>query len=179
MSTSDSTGRDLFGEPLPATDTKRCRLCQQILPKTDFYQLRRPKTGKTYLQSDCKKCQTKSALAYFKTPKGTEVKRNRERRLRYGMTLAQYQAMHDAQGGVCAICGRPETRRNPRGEIRPLSVDHEHDPGDVRHATKPNAVVRGLLCSDCNAGLGHFKDDTGLLRKALEYLLNHSLKQGK
>lgn len=61
--------------------------------------------------------------------------RARDRRLRrkYGITLAQYNRMLKAQGGVCKLCGRPPKKL-------PLAVDHDH-------ATKR---VRGLLCFTCN-----------------------------
>jgi hypothetical protein len=44
-------------------------------------------------------------------------------RRRYGLTLAQYLELLEAQGGVCAICGRPPTQRTGA-----LVVDHDHDP---------------------------------------------------
>jgi len=59
------------------------------------------------------------------------------------------------QRGVCAICGRAGS---PERGI--LDVDHCHDTG----------VVRGLLCTLCNRGLGQFKDDLGLVEKAAAYL---------
>jgi hypothetical protein len=43
---------------------------------------------------------------------------------------------------------------------RSLSIDHCHKTGKIR----------GLLCKDCNIGLGHFKDNIKLLQKAEEYL---------
>jgi Recombination endonuclease VII len=54
----------------------------------------------------------------------------------------------------CIICGSPED----------LVVDHCH---------KTN-VIRGMLCNNCNRGLGHFKDDPELLEFARMYLLGYS-----
>lgn len=74
----------------------------------------------------------------------------------FGITSADYDALLDSQGGGCAICGATEGSR--RGER--LAVDHCHAAGHVR----------GILCSNCNQGLGKFKDDIERLCKAIEYL---------
>jgi hypothetical protein len=80
---------------------------------------------------------------------------------KFGITQQEYENLFTAQNGVCAICGNPETvTRN--GVLRALAVDHCHDTGRIR----------GLLCSSCNLGLGKFKDDKFLLKKAVEYLSN-------
>lgn len=71
----------------------------------------------------------------------------------YGITLEKYDEMLAAQGGACAICTRP-----PSGQE--LVVDHDHDTDEVR----------GLLCQNCNIGLGHFRDDPDLLLQVIEYL---------
>lgn len=72
----------------------------------------------------------------------------------YGMTLEEYEALLRAQEGKCAICG--ETC----GTGQHLSVDHCHDTN----------AVRGLLCRNCNRGLGLFQDRPDLLGRAHEYL---------
>lgn len=51
----------------------------------------------------------------------------------------------------CGICGG---NRN-------LHVDHDHDTGRFR----------GILCRNCNIGLGHFRSNRELLLKAVEYLV--------
>lgn len=83
-------------------------------------------------------------------------KRERYFRDTYGITLEDYDEMLEWQGGGCAICGSPVGD----GVGRRLSVDHDHETGEVR----------GLLCSRCNAGLGMFQDRQDLLLRAVEYL---------
>ena len=75
---------------------------------------------------------------------------------RYGMTLADYDALLAKQNGVCFICETNEPDQT-------LAVDHYH----------PTGVVRGLLCRDCNLGLGNYKDDPRLIRRATAYLEAH------
>jgi len=82
---------------------------------------------------------------------------------RYGLTRAQYDELAFSQGHLCAICRKPETSLY-RGKPRKLAVDHDHD-------TK---VVRGLLCTTCNQGLGLFHDDVEKLRGAIAYLTRAS-----
>lgn len=79
----------------------------------------------------------------------------------YGITLIEYEAMLEAQGGVCAICGEKETRKNRYTGICRLHIDHDHKTGEVR----------GLLCSSCNFALGGFRDDPEILIKAMKYLI--------
>jgi hypothetical protein len=78
-------------------------------------------------------------------------------RHRYGLSLEDYDRISEEQGHVCATCGGV----NASG--RRLSVDHCHKTGQIR----------GLLCQNCNGGLGQLKDDPALVRKALDYLLHY------
>lgn len=77
----------------------------------------------------------------------------------YGMTIAQYDAMHSAQGGVCAICSKPETRKQ-KDKLLPLVVDHNHETGRVR----------ALLCHRCNSVVGYSGENVETLRAAARYL---------
>ena len=79
---------------------------------------------------------------------------------KYGMSIEQYDAMLEAQGGGCYICGRA-----PRDDIS-LHVDHDHSTGEVR----------GILCFRCNNALADFQEDTRLLRNAIGYLAAHTAK---
>ena len=87
--------------------------------------------------------------------------RSRELHLRrkYGITVADYDAMLESQGGTCALCdATPETQRARYTTY--FHVDHCHDTGRVR----------GLLCGEHNLLLGRFGDDPVLLRQAADYL---------
>jgi hypothetical protein len=86
--------------------------------------------------------------------KGYNLKRH------FGLTLQEYEEMERAQGGACAVCGKPEHVVDKAGRLRNLAVDHCHKTGKIR----------GLLCTNCNKALGHFKDDPVLLQRAIEYL---------
>lgn len=72
---------------------------------------------------------------------------------RYGITRADYENMYHTQGGVCAICSKPPIKTR-------LSVDHNHDTGQVR----------GLLCRPCNSVLGLAGDKIERLEAAIGYL---------
>jgi hypothetical protein len=74
---------------------------------------------------------------------------------KYGMTGEQWNDLYDRQGGVCAICGKPDGHRKRR-----LVVDHCHTTGRVR----------GLLCISCNAALGFLGDTLESVKMVLDYL---------
>lgn len=73
----------------------------------------------------------------------------------YGITLVQYNKMVREQDGKCAICGTHQLKL-----AKTLGVDHNHN----------TSKVRGLLCAECNSGIGKFKDSVKLLRCAIQYL---------
>ena len=87
--------------------------------------------------------------------------RDYDLRRRFGITLDQYEQMYREQNGRCAICGDvSKVIDNRTGKPRMLAVDHCHRKGHVRK----------LLCQGCNQGLGNFRDDPVLLKKAAAYL---------
>ena len=70
---------------------------------------------------------------------------------RYGLTFNQYMDMRALQNDCCKICGLKSAW---------LNIDHCHKSGKVR----------GLLCHNCNVGLGNFKDNTTFMQNAIHYL---------
>jgi len=85
--------------------------------------------------------------------------RDKERKRKFGISSEKYSELLENQNGVCAICGNPETATR-LGVVKALSVDHCHSTGRIR----------GLLCSDCNTGIGKLKDDVTILQNAIRYL---------
>ena len=72
---------------------------------------------------------------------------------RFNLSREKLDNMCQAQNNCCKICNKPFEGQRP-------CVDHCHTSG----------VVRGLLCSYCNKGLGHFFDNTENLLNAIKYL---------
>jgi hypothetical protein len=126
---------------------KKCSKCGQVKQPEDFPRNRRV----------CKPC----TAEYKKSWKENNPTKTREYKLLkvFGITHSQYEEMHSNQNGVCAICFQPESAIM-YGETMNLAVDHDHATGEIR----------GLLCGNCNNGLGRFKDDIGLLQQAILYI---------
>lgn len=83
----------------------------------------------------------------------------------YGITIEKYEEMTLTQDNKCSICGKEENIKHQNGKVKRLAVDHCHISGKVR----------GLLCTNCNTGLGKFKDSRELLAAALAYLDSHTI----
>lgn len=83
----------------------------------------------------------------------------------YGVSLKEYDEMFTKQNGVCFICGNPETMRTTKGQIRRLSIDHDHATGKIRK----------LLCDACNHGIGNFHDNIIVMERAIQYIKDHRI----
>lgn len=99
--------------------------------------------------------------AMFRTYYATSKDKMKDRRYQrqYGITLVEAKRRLKQQGGKCAIC-RCNLRR------KEWCVDHDHRIG----------FARGVLCHECNVGLGRFGDSREQVKRALDYL-NHWIKQ--
>lgn len=82
----------------------------------------------------------------------------------YGIDIKQVEAIKIAQQEVCAICGGPGFLMDIKRHKRKLHVDHCHDTG----------VVRGLLCANCNRGIGLLQHSVENCLKAAEYLKSNT-----
>ncbi len=67
--------------------------------------------------------------------------------------------LYERQKGACAICNRPFG-------IRQLHADHNHR----------NGIVRGLLCGNCNRGIGCLADNPLFMERAAIYVRNEGVQ---
>lgn len=156
---------------------KICNECGVQKESIEFYTKKR--NGQDKLYHICKVCSSIAARARFSRLTASQRKQRLDscknwrrnnpdrnkimlRRLnlkKYGLTVEGYNEMLSKQNGVCAICGREEYVKR-KGVVIPLSVDHNHKTGKIR----------GLLCYDCNHGLGKFRDSPETCIAAANYL---------
>lgn len=129
---------------------RRCVTCCKNKPKSKFYGSGKPNKG---LRGSCKSCLNKASNKWRKEhPQLQSIYDARARRKRkYGLTKEFHELLLVSQDGRCLICKKKSTE---------LRVDHDHK-------TKK---IRGLLCNNCNTGLGMFKDKIYLLYQAILYL---------
>lgn len=85
---------------------------------------------------------------------------------RYGLTIAQFDAMLTAQDSQCAIC----QTRDPGGQG--WHVDHDHRCCNTRK-TSCGRCIRGILCSRCNIAIGNLRDNEIIIQAALDYVIMH------
>ena len=135
----------------------KCVNCKQDLPTKRFNKNLNKKSG---FQSWCTRCRSKANAKRNKERRHKDpisyrklIKR-RELKYKYGITLETYYELVKIQTGRCAICNDVPKKK------KLLCVDHDHKTGEVR----------GLLCHNCNTGLGFFNDTPEFLQRAIKYL---------
>lgn len=115
----------------------------------------------------CRHCKLDLPLHRFhkdkKTPNGLyhtcRSCRSKYRRL-IDMSESKYKEILASQNNQCAICGKDANEFKTS-----LNVDHDYQ----------TEKIRGLLCTNCNMGLGHFKDSLSNLHRALMYIAKHNV----
>jgi len=103
----------------------------------------------------------KSAEASRRFRERHPEKKRWEHLRRYGISRADYDRLLEEQGSRCSICGTDNPGRSSTGGEALFCIDHDHESG----------AVRGLLCRQCNAGLGSFGDSPQRLEAAYSYLM--------
>lgn len=127
------------------------RICTKCKIYKPWFEFSPDKRATTEHATRCLKCARRS-----KTCK--ESKRNST----YGMHFGQFDNMFNAQNGKCKICKCALLKTGQCNNS--AAIDHCHITGKIR----------GLLCNNCNSGLGKFRDKPELLEIAAAYLRTNS-----
>ena len=122
---------------------KECSKCKEV---KDFGFFSKDKQTVTGYCSKCKEC-TSSINKENKEQRKIQVAKKR-----YNITEETYTKLMIIPN--CQICNTEFSENTHR------CIDHCHDTGEVR----------GVLCSFCNIGIGHLKDDKEILMNAIKYL---------
>jgi hypothetical protein len=138
---------------------KRCKVCKVPFTEENRY------SERSYMCKTCEK-QYKKDRYQSRQQELAEVQSNRRRadpdkyyatakasriRTKYGLEPEDVERMMKEQDGKCAIC---------QAVLDATCIDHCHDTG----------MIRGLLCTYCNKGLGFFRDNVQSLAAAIVYL---------
>lgn len=133
-----------------ACSVKTCRKCGHSKPLVEMVS-----AGKDKWATLCKLCRKAHERARYAASKAV-VTNNRRKMLKskWGMEPADFDRMLAEQGGACAVCSGPTKAGHH------YCIDHCHTTGKIR----------GLLCHDCNMGIGKLGDTAASVAKALAYL---------
>ena len=122
----------------------------------------------------CRKCRTNAVEEYnrkhrleknarrrlWRATVQTKAMRRKDNLRNIGWTPELFSKRLKEQKGKCAVCKKKLTFENRISGSR-ACADHEH--------VKP-PVPRGVLCANCNLGIGNLQDDPKILRSAIKYL---------
>ena len=133
--------------------TKECVVCTIPKDLNEYHSNKSSEDGKV---NTCKACKKERDRVNRASPESKDKRRWDNLMQRYGITKEEYLSMFQEQEGCCKICSASQLDLK-----RPLVVDHCHS----------SMKVRGLLCDNCNNGLGKFKDNLQFLNNAMEYLI--------
>lgn len=97
----------------------------------------------------------------------------------YGLWALDYEVLLDRQGTKCPICKCDLLSRfNPGLPLATGTGRTANNVARVDHCHSTN-VVQGLLCSNCNIGLGKFQDNQQILLNAVGYLRASATQQAQ
>lgn len=150
---------------------KKCSKCKVEQPVENFHK------GNNY----CKPCKKEYDSAYKEIwnyePYNKQKRYLYHLKKAYSLTLEALIDLYNLQAGGCAICNKELP--NPSFEDAykfGMAIDHDHSCCPTTQTC--GNCIRGLLCRNCNLMVGHAKDNTETLKKAVEYINRTSRKVG-
>ena len=115
---------------------KTCRKCK-ISKEIDAFNSQEDTSDK--LRSWCRECSSAYSKDWAEGKKGTSYRRGTSLKARYGITEEDFNIMHEAQNGLCALCDKSFSKI--------ARVEHCHTTGKIR----------GLVCDGCNLTIAFFE----------------------
>lgn len=137
---------------------KKCTLCKEEKPLSSFRN--RGGSQKHLFKSKCNSCLYKEHRVWAEENKDRVYEYRKKdtwtlakRCARRGITPLQLVEKYEQQNNCCEIC-------KLKIELSESAIDHNHETGEFR----------GILCKQCNRALGMFKDNSQILKNAVDYL---------
>jgi len=119
---------------------KICNICHRLLSTTEFAKNQNAKNNRSVRRPSCQECR--------KQLEGTSP--TSEEKVKWQKTKPENEPFE------CPICAK----RTIAGITSKVVLDHNHRTGEVR----------GWVCDSCNTGIGRFKDDTELIKRAIKFI---------
>ena len=138
---------------------KKCCTCKEFKAQEEFHKDNSSKDGFAYRCKACVKFHSSRCHAIkMKSDTFRATRRAKYINHKYGITAEEYEGKLASQNFACAICGVKLPKSGHRTHL-----DHCHKTG----------ILRAFLCTNCNRGIGHFKESIDFLMEAVEYLKRH------
>lgn len=150
------------GEKYCSASCRRAGALRSEKARSERMRLDREALGPILKACDCVQCGKRFFAEYRKKFCSDNCRSERQKstymRKTHGITSGQYEKMLADQEAKCLICKK----------IKRLVIDHCHNDGHIR----------GLLCSNCNTGLGYFADNIENFENAILYLRERGQRDG-
>lgn len=143
----------------------KCNTCHEIKGVTQFRERNKPyANGDTSYHRTCKTCEARKTLSHYYSSRKGNIHRTCAYRYNlktnYGLSEIEFQEMYKSQDGRCKICDAFLENIFLKVDGKRLAIDHCHTSGKVR----------GMLCMNCNSGIGLLGDTYKAVQKGADYL---------
>ena len=97
------------------------------------------------------------------------ILRLRKIKCKWGQSVADW---YKEQKPMCQSCGKSVLKapKNSESKQDQAVIDHDHTYTQKEYRNNPELKPRGLLCHQCNVGIGNFKDSIDRMLNAIIYL---------
>ena len=119
---------------------KICNICHKLLDTRKFAKNQNGKNNRSVRRPSCTECRKDLDGVNMSSKTKMEWLKKKPHQVPF----------------TCPIC----EKRTIAGVTSKIVLDHNHRNGEAR----------GWVCDSCNTGIGRFKDDVGLIRRAIKFI---------